>query len=200
MAPFDRSSTEPRAAQSPPVATVPTGAQMQQLQALRARLLAGHSATGTLETWCGEHGAVPATVHARRVHLQRPVPPQVRDALRVGQDTQLQYRRVQLVCGSRVLSEADNWYLPGLLTAAMNDALERSDEPFGRVVAPLHFQRETLRDALYWPPQGEAGNGAILEIHALLRDARQRPFSYVVETYLQRVLAPGDGNSNGLPR
>lgn len=197
MGPHDRPDpaeqpTAPR--RSVPPAALPgsaaplTGAR--QAQALRARLLAGHSATGTLECWCSEQGlGSPAAVHALHLAVQRDAPDSVRNALQIGAGTLLRYRRVRLMCGARVLSEADNWYLPGLLTARMNTILDSSDEPFGRVVGALGFQRQTLDDALYWPPRGTPGNGAILEIHALLRDRQQRPFSYVVETYLEQALA-----------
>ena len=100
----------------------------------------------------------------------------------------LRYRRVQLVCGSRVLSEADNWYLPGHLSPAMNQVLDSTDEPFGRVVGPLGFQRQTLADQTFWPPRGEGDQGVILEVRALLRDRQHQPFSYVIESYLMQAL------------
>jgi hypothetical protein len=39
---------------------------------------------------------------------------------------------VHLKCGERVLSEADNWYVPARLTKEMNQSLENSDIAFGR--------------------------------------------------------------------
>jgi len=109
-------------------------------------------------------------------------------ALGAGADTALRYRRVQLFCGSRVLSEADNWYLPGRLSAAMNQVLDSSDEPFGRVVGPLGFQRQTLADQTFWPPRGDGDHGVILEVRALLRDRQQQAFSYVIESYSVQAL------------
>jgi hypothetical protein len=173
-----------------PAATASLASRTALVQALHARLLAGHSATSTLETWCAEQGlADTAKVRAVRVEgVVRDAPPEVREALQVEADVPLRYRRVRLVCGTRVLSEADNWYVPDLLTSAMNATLDGSDEPFGRVVKPLGFQRQTLGDATCWPDCGEGPQATVLEVRAVLRDHRHRPFSYVIERYLQGVL------------
>ena len=48
------------------------------------------------------------------------------------------------MCGSVVLSEADNWYVPSRLTPEMNRLLDTTDAPFGRVVQAVHFRRRTL--------------------------------------------------------
>lgn len=157
---------------------------------LHQRLLAGQSATATLEAWCAEHRlAEPARVRAVRVRdVQRDAPAYVRHALQVAAGTPLGYRRVRLMCGSRVLSEADNWYVPSLLTPAMNARLDGSDEPFGRVAAALRFTRTTLRDEAFWPPRGDGPAAVLLDVHAVLSDARQRRFSYVIESYLVQSL------------
>lgn len=160
------------------------------VEMLHQRVLAGQSATATLETWCAEHGlAEQARVRAVRVRgTDKPAPTEVLQALAVEPGTPLRYRRVQLACGSRVLSEADNWYLPDHLSPAMNQVLDTTDEPFGRVVGPLGFKRQTLADQTFWPPRGEGDQGVILEVRALLRDRQQQPFSYVIESYLQQAL------------
>lgn len=181
------------AAGDPPIAAAAVQSQASRAalaEALHQRLLAGHSATATLEAWCAEQGlARRAQVRALRVTgVQREAPQDVRKALQVDAGTSLGYRRVQLVCGERVLSEADNWYVRELLTPAMNTLLDESDEPFGRVVLPLDFQRRTLSDQAYWPPRGNETRGVLLEVHALLSDSRQRPFSYVIESYLEQAL------------
>lgn len=164
------------------------GAEASRIASLRSRLLNGASATATLEQWCCETGlSMQPRLRALRVNLQCPAPDQVRQALRVAEGESVSYRRVQLICADRILSEADNWYLPALLTRPMNERLKNSDEPFGRVVDALGFQRETLGDQSYWPPLGDAG--VVLEVHALLRDQRHRPFSYVVESYLRQLIS-----------
>jgi chorismate-pyruvate lyase len=99
----------------------------------------------------------------------------------------VRYRQVQLVCGTRVLSEADNWYVPALLTPAMNQALDQTDTPFGRVVAPLNFTRRTLsvRNLM----GGRAVPSHVLEHRAVLSTGAGAPFSLVVERYTNQVLA-----------
>ena len=162
-------------------------AQQARIATLHTRLLSGSSATATLEHWCTENGlSAQARVRALRVHQLRPAPEAVRNALQAPADAWIEYRRVQLICSDRLLSEADNWYLPSRLTPAMIAQLQESDAPFGRVVDALQFQRETLSDHRFWPPKGDAG--VVLEVHALLRDQLQRPFSYVVESYLAQIL------------
>ena len=175
------------------------------LQTLNAELLGHDSATLTLERWCADHHlADPAKILARRVHgAAIPIPEEVRAALAVGADEPIGYRHVQLVCGEHVLSEADNWYVPGRLTAGMNRQLDTSDEPFGKVVRPLGFQRRTLSARLLWSPLPAGWEMAsdstpapalriphqVLRHEAILYSAAQQPFSVVVETYTNQVLA-----------
>ena len=128
------------------------------IESLNADLLAHDSATLTLERWCADHRlADPALIVAERVHdVDKPATAEVRAALDVKPDEPLGYRRVRLKCGDRVLSEADNWYVPARLTPEMNHVLETTDTPFGKAVAALHFRRHTLSaDLLLRPlPQG----------------------------------------------
>ncbi|HEV2541015.1 MAG TPA: hypothetical protein VGU03_15080 [Frateuria sp.] len=176
------------------------------LQTLNADLLSHDSATLTLERWCGAHGlaTTPVVVARRDREASKPLPEDLHRALGVDAGTPVRYRRVQLACGDRVLSEADNWYLPGRLTAAMNQALDHGDTPFGKVVAPLHFRRRTLSARLLWSPlpQGWEMHGLpvagkqplvlphrLLQHRALLEDAQGHPFSALVETYTEQVLA-----------
>lgn len=176
------------------------------LQTLNADLLSHDSATLTLERWCdAHHMASPAKVVAMRVRgADKPLPADMRAQLAIGADEPVKYRRVQLACGTHVLSEADNWYLPNRLTAAMNQQLDHSDVPFGKVVQPLHFRRKTLSAELLWSPlpagwemQGappSSGTHAlqiqhfVLQHRALLYAADDRPFSALIETYTDQVL------------
>lgn len=181
------------------------------LQTLNADLLSHDSATLTLEHWCGSHQlASPAHIVAERVAgIEQPPTGQQRLELRVSATDTVRYRRVRLRCGTLVLSEADNWYVPGRLTADMNQLLDTSDTPFGRVVQALHFQRHTIAATLLWRPLPEgwemgAGAGylasagdtpgrliappAVLQHRALLSLPDGTPFSEVVETYSGNVL------------
>jgi len=169
------------------------------LQTFNAELLSHDSATLTLEHWCAEHRlAEPARVVARRVRdVEKPLSAELRARLGVDAAEPVAYRHVQLVCGEHVLSEADNWYLPSRLTPQMNEQLERTDTPFGKVVMPLGLERHTLSAQLLWsplPPRWEMNTAPVaaaplrlphflLQHQALLVNSAQQPFSVVVETY-----------------
>ena len=169
------------------------------LQSFNADLLSHDSATATLERWCADHRlANPARIVAQRVRgADKPLPDELRGKLAIDAGEAVAYRHVQLVCGEHVLSEADNWYVPARLSAQMNQALETTDEPFGKVVKPLAFQRRTFAVELLWSPlsplwemQARAAlpertriPRQVLRHQALLLSAAQLPFSVVVETY-----------------
>ena len=176
------------------------------LQTLNADLLSHDSATLTLEHWCAAHRiAVPARVVAMRVtDIDKAPTAQQRRELNVSDAEPVRYRRVRLLCGAVVLSEADNWYVPGRLTAEMNKQLDSTDMPFGKVVQPLHFRRHTLSAILLWQPlpegwemsgtrPGDAGGNLaipprLLEQRAVLSLADGTPFCEVVESYTDNVL------------
>jgi hypothetical protein len=149
------------------------------LARLKADLLAKSSATQVLTDWCGAlHIASPAVIHAERDKAAAAPPtPEIRALLKAGPDEDIHYRRVKLACGVHVLSEADNWYRPSVLTSDMNKALDETDTPFGTAVKPLNFHRKTL-DARTGPDKGHP-----LEIRALLLTPEEVPFSLVVEDY-----------------
>lgn len=176
------------------------------LQSLNSDLLSHDSATLTLDRWCGTHQlATPAKIVAERIrNVDKQPTPEQRELLRVSAAEPMRYRRVHLKCGDRVLSEADNWYVPSRLTAEMNQALDNSDIAFGRAVQALHFQRRTLSAELLWRPLPEGwemnpglrGQPApalqipheVLQHRAVLTLPDGTPFSMVVETYTAEVL------------
>jgi chorismate-pyruvate lyase len=176
------------------------------LQTLNADLLSHDSATLTLDRWCGAHHlASPAHIVAEQVRgADKPLPDDQRQVLAIGPGEPVRYRRVRLLCGARVLSEADNWYVPSRLTPEMNHALETTNISFGRVVQPLHFRRRTLSAELLWkplpdgwetgasPPPDKGGNlqvpDQLLQHRAVLTLPDGTPFSEVVETYTKEVL------------
>jgi hypothetical protein len=177
------------------------------LQTLNADLLSHDSATAVLQDWCDAHGPVlkeggGLKITAQRVRGQdKPPTDAARAALHLQSGQPVNYRRVRLACGERVLSEADNWYLPGRLTADMNRTLDGSDTPFGVVVRPLDFRRRNLSARLLYAPlpkgweKGATDAAApgpppaeVLQHAAVLATPDGAPFSYVVETYTGQVL------------
>ena len=159
------------------------------LRAFEARLEANPSATTVLQTWCDAHAPQGTRIVARQIQTTpAPLPKEARDALHVRPGEAVRYRRVQLMCGTHVLSNAENWYLPGKLTDAMNETLDHTEMPFGAVAAPLHFSRHNLETSYISPAAGDRG---VLRHTAVLRaGAKDEPFSFVVETYTQDILAP----------
>lgn len=178
------------------------------LQSFNAEVLASRSATVTLENWCRVHrlAATPVIVARLAVGLEKAPAAEQLARLRVSGPGEVKYRRVELRCGERLLSVADNWYVPGRLTAEMNNALETTDRPFGRVVQALGVTRQTLAMRVLWMPLPEgwemgpavAGAGgtleipeAVLEHRAILTTKEGLPFSEVRETYQRDLFSFG---------
>ena len=153
------------------------------VERLKADLLASPSATQLLTQKCASLKlASPPVIKAERERLSLSAGSRTRKLLGVGADTPLGYRRVDLRCGTHVLSEADNWYVPARLTPQMNRTLDTSDIPFGTVVRPLNFHRRTLK----MEPLSEPLH--VLRVTALLETGDGKPFSLVVESYSRELV------------
>ena len=160
------------------VQTVAAVAQPPAAERLKADLLASNSATVVLGQWCAAgHIADPPAIRALRDPVEAPASDETRALLKVGAEEPVRYRRVKLMCGSHVLSEADNWYVPARLTPQMNQLLDTSDTPFGTAVKALAFHRTTLDATPVNDPH------TILRVRALLLTPDDVPFSLVVENY-----------------
>jgi chorismate-pyruvate lyase len=179
-------------------------------QTLNAEILVSASATQTLEQWCRDHEMAADPVIVAHVVAGAPKVPTAEQLqrLQVAGAGDVKYRRVELRCGTHVLSEADNWYVPGRLTAEMNHALETTDTPFGRAVRPLRPYRRTFAVTPLWSPlpagwerqrrpKAQAGErakalllpAALFEHRAILYTSEHQPFSEVHERYQAQVLA-----------
>lgn len=163
----------------------PASAGSGALARLKADLAGPHSATQVLTRWCGDlHLAAPPVIRAVRAHRQKPAAAWVRRALHAGAHEDLRYRRVQLMCGPHVLSEADNWYRPSRLTPAMNRILDTTEQSFGTVVRPLDFHRRTLSRVMH------ADTRTPLRLTAVLETPGGTPFSLVIENYRPILVLP----------
>ncbi len=178
------------------------------MQTLNASLLTSRSATATLEKWCADHkmSAEPKIVARRVAAIEKQPSEETRRRLGVGAEEPVKYRRVQLACGEHVLSEADNWYVPGRLSDDINRALETTETPFGKAIAPLEPFRRTIEMKLRWSPLPdgwevsataalpEKASGALSIPHDLFEHTAvvyardQRPVSEVHETYTREIL------------
>ncbi len=186
------------------------------MQTLNGALLAGRSATATLEKWCADHKMAtdPKLVAKRVAGPDKPASEETRQRLWVAEGEPVKYRRVALTCGGHVLSEADNWYVPGRLTDDMNRMLETTETPFGKAVASLQPYRRTIEARTRWSPlpegwelspapQGRSAQATgalaipyeIFEHKAVLYAADQKPFSEVHEHYTNEIFdfAPTPG-------
>jgi len=177
------------------------------VQTLNAQVLASRSATLTLEAWCRDHQlANPPVIVAERMKGAAKAPTaEQRQRLQVPAEAEVRYRRVRLRCGERVLAEADNWYVPGVLTAEMNRVLDTTDAPFGKVVQPLGPYRQTIEVRVLWSPLPEGWERAaaapkkdggslpipeaLFEHRAVLYTREHKAFSEVDEVYERQLLA-----------
>ncbi|WP_260927308.1 hypothetical protein [Novosphingobium sp. 9] len=99
------------------------------------------------------------------------------------------FRHVRLTCGTRVLSEARNWFVPDRLTVDMNHTLTETDIPFGEAVAALAFRRDRL-ESIKGPGFPDSPPETILTHRALLRRPDGLPIALVVECYQPGALSP----------
>jgi hypothetical protein len=177
------------------------------IQTLNAAILSSPSATATLEGWCRDHklAANPVMVADVVRGADAPADAEQRRRLAVNDDETVKYRRVRLRCGDRILSQAENWYVPGRLTAEMNRLLETTNTPFGRAVQSLEPYRQNLGATLLWsplPPGWETGSkpvppstsrtlsipDAVFAHRALLYTHGHTPFAEVNEVYQRGIL------------
>ncbi len=176
------------------------------IETLNADLLASRSATETLTEWCAAHDmAADPKISAHLLRgTAKPITMEQRRRLDIGPNEPILYRRVDLACGSHILSQADNWYVPSRLTSAMNATLQTTKIPFGRVVQPLHPHRRTISVKILWRPLPHGWDMALpqadhpkralvippllFEHRALVYAAGGRPIAEVHETYRSDIL------------
>lgn len=179
-----------------PAVDTPSTSAAVLIALLTDRLLGGPSATAVLESWCRERWpAKVAVLLAQPMEAPHKAPTPLQcERLAVADAGAVRYRRVRLTCGDRVLSEAENWYVPDRLTGAMNRILDTTATPFGRVVHPLAPTRRNLALDVLWTPEAAAPGPEtpLFAIRAVLSTAAGTPFCEVTETYRGAVLAePG---------
>lgn len=169
----------------------PSSDALALVRSLNDRILASRSATLVLEAWCRDHRMAdePRVVAHLIPGIVKPDAPDVRRRLEVSPGDPVRYRRVELSCGSHVLSQADNWYVPTRLTSAMNRLLDTTDTPFGKAVAPLEPYRRTFAKTLFWNDRAQSMPDILFEHHAVLYTRDGTPFSEVAEFYRRELLS-----------
>jgi chorismate-pyruvate lyase len=180
------------------------------IETLNAKLLgASCTATEVLDNWCADHKlASEPVIHARRITgVEKPVSAEQRQRLQVGPEEEVTYRHVELICGSHVLVEADNWYVPRRVGSEINRVLTTTDTPFGRAVRGLKPNRKNFSVEMLWkplpdgwelgpPPAGEpeatlAMPWQLFQHRAVIYNDKNEPFSEVREIFTREVLAFG---------
>ncbi|MET0530138.1 MAG: hypothetical protein ABW003_17670 [Microvirga sp.] len=153
--------------------------------ALNTRLIAGATATEALLTWCEENDLSdgPITVEVRQKFSPAIVPDDVLPALELNPGETINYRQVRLMRGTLPLTMAENWFVPQRLTAAMNEALNETETPFGTVIAPLRPVRRILAASIQPQP------GIILEHVALIRSGSGPALALLKEGYLPDLVS-----------
>jgi hypothetical protein len=130
-----------------------------------------------------------------------------RKRLHVGTDEPVHRRRVELMRGELVLSEADNWFLPGRLAPSMRELLATTTIPFGKIVERLRPMRRTFLVIFSdLPPSSDAtafrGGGVdagparagaslpriVLEHRAIVLRADLKPIAIVHERYRSELI------------
>ena len=179
------------------------------MQTLNAEILSSPSATQSIEKWCRDHKmSDDPRIVARLVKGADKVPTAEQlERLQVTDGNEVKYRRVELRCGSHVLAEADNWYVPSRLTAEINELLETSETPFGKAVQALHPYRRTFAVTFLWSPlpagweqdrraRSQPHHPRKLEIpkdlfehRAILYTSDNKPFSEVNELYQGQIIS-----------
>lgn len=178
------------------------------LQSLNVELLTGDSEKQTLEHWCVSHRLVSnPQIAIERVLDAEELPTEAqRKMLATAEKEPVRHRKVRVRCGSSVLLEADDWYLPSRVSPQVNALLEGTELPLQRAVQIAHFKRRTLSATLLWPQLPELGElgsakgvtesqaigplpARVLTHHVLLMLPDGRPFGEIQANYMGNVLA-----------
>lgn len=177
------------------------------IEMLNGRLLASSSATATLTDWCAAHGLAEQPRIRAVLDRTRSVEAsaELRARLGVGAEEPLVYRHVKLQCGDRVLSVAENWFVPARLDPETVRLLGETDIPFGAAIQGRSPSRRTVAAQILWHPlpegrekSGDTGRNAeecepvprdLIRHDVLVLDRNGVPLAEVVETYQRDLLA-----------
>jgi hypothetical protein len=170
------------------VQTVPENAAVR-VRRLDADLLADSSATAVLQRWCAKRRLADPPVMRAVVDLSKVKPPSAeqRARLQLGPREHAVYRRVRLMCGTHVLSDAENWYVPTRLLPQMNAALT-GNTPFGTAIKSFLPSRRSLGVEHLWNGEGDVPQ-AVLRHRALVVGVDGTPLAEVHETYQRDLVA-----------
>ena len=135
--------------------TAATPQSIAKISALRDEIGMTASATQVLDRWCTSHHMSPAGAVIAEKVANKPVPAtaQLRRTLQLRASDRVQLRHVRLRCSGHILSVARLWYVPSRLPASMEASLQQTSTPFGKVVAPMHLDRQSAGSSSAWFPK-----------------------------------------------
>jgi hypothetical protein len=178
------------------------------LQSLNVEPLSNDNKKQTLERWCMSHRLVsnPQIAIERVLDVEELPTEAQRKTLATSAKQPVRHRKVRVLCGSAVLLEADDWYLPSRVSPQVSALIDGTDLPFETAVQIAHFRRRILSAALLWPQLPELGNvefeegvaepqairplpAHVLTHHVLVMLPDGTPFGEAQENYTGSVLA-----------
>ncbi|WP_207460481.1 hypothetical protein [Azospirillum sp. SYSU D00513] len=177
---------------------IDAGEAAARVRQLSDRIVAGRTATGALFIWCNENGI--STGAIRAVTLKRRpshvVGRKIARALNVSLYDAVGYRRVQLLRGEVLLSQASNWFIPSSLPDEIRNTLEHEDLPFGTVVAPLNPFRRTFKVRTLLPIEDRPNSPTpVLEHEAVVYSEAGMPLAFVRERYFSTLVRYSAANT-----
>jgi hypothetical protein len=178
------------------------------LQSLNVELLTSESEKETLARWCVSHRLVsnPQIAIERVLDAEELPTAAQRTMLDTSAKESVRHRKVRVFCGSAVLLEADDWYLPSRVSPQVNALIESTELPLERAVQIAYFRRRTLSATLLWPQLPELRElgsekgltesqaiqplpARVLTHHVLLMLPDGTPFGEIQANYMSNVLA-----------
>jgi hypothetical protein len=118
------------------------GPIVTSLAEFKRLLLASDTATAVIIDWCRR--VRPGALFVAVLFDREARPGEYDGPLAIGVDETLHRRCVRLSWAGKVVSEAENWYVPQRLPADVLAVLNRGDASFGAVVARLSPRRTTI--------------------------------------------------------
>lgn len=167
-----------------------------ELERFDALMRSSGSATATLTEWMrarAMRAQVDVVAHVR-ADQAADLPAGLAQRLKLTDAGSIAYRRVWLSCEGRVLSVAENWFVPERLTSVMRQQLAAGKIPFGNVIKPFTPVRRTLSSRKLWSPSDEQAAACsrlpttLLHHHAIVSDRLGLPICEVSEIYTRNIL------------
>ncbi len=158
------------------------GLLVTPVRQLYLHLMSFPTATAALTAWISAHGLSSDPIRAHIIG-------KIDRHTRPGRDGVIAQRRVRLISGRHILSEATIIYREYALSEDLREQLQSTDLPFGDIVATLSPSRRTTfaraRVALHREISVDLQHEftPVLDVHATVSTSKHGPIARVHETY-----------------